>query len=128
MMEDEGDDLAAEMATAVSRDGGRVPALFRWEVQSALLMAVRRKRIAAETMRLQLQDLDALGLVVDAQILTAPFTAGLDLAERFGLSSYDAAYLELATRLGRPLMTRDARLAAAASELQVLWEAPKGET
>lgn len=38
----------------------------------------------------------------------------LALALRFGLSSYDASYLELALRQQLPLATKDADLAAAA--------------
>jgi predicted nucleic acid-binding protein len=38
----------------------------------------------------------------------------LSLALRFQLSSYDAAYLELALRLQLPIATRDADLAEAA--------------
>jgi predicted nucleic acid-binding protein len=38
----------------------------------------------------------------------------LSLALRFGLTSYDAAYLELALRLQLPVATRDAELAEAA--------------
>ena len=37
----------------------------------------------------------------------------LALARQFGLSAYDAAYLELALREGLPLSTLDARLQAA---------------
>jgi len=38
----------------------------------------------------------------------------LTLAERHGLSTYDAAYLELSLRLGLPLATLDHDLAQAA--------------
>lgn len=38
------------------------------------------------------------------------------LAERHGLTVYDATYLELAIRTGLPLATRDKRLRAAAGD------------
>ena len=45
----------------------------------------------------------------------APHKALLDaLARTHGLTSYDAAYLELAIRLGVPLATLDEKLSAAA--------------
>jgi predicted nucleic acid-binding protein len=118
---DEADDLAAEMANVVRRDGASVPALFRWEIQNALLLAVRRSRIDARAVDKQLADLEHLRIFVDAVGVTLPYAQGIDLARRFGLSSYDACYLELAVRSGRPLMTRDARLASSARDLGVLW-------
>lgn len=44
------------------------------------------------------------------------FTEILALARRYGLSIYDAAYLELAARLALPLATLDQNLARAARE------------
>ena len=40
-----------------------------------------------------------------------------DLAQQLNLSAYDAAYLEIAQRLGLPMATRDGRLLAAAVDL-----------
>lgn len=57
-----------------------------------------------------------IGLLNDMRISTDPSTAEralgdtLQLARRFKLSSYDAAYLELALREGLPLATLDADL------------------
>ncbi len=42
--------------------------------------------------------------------------AAAPLAERHGLTAYDAAYLELALRLALPLASTDAALVAAARE------------
>jgi predicted nucleic acid-binding protein len=47
-----------------------------------------------------------------------------DLAERHDLSTYDAAYLELAARQGSALITLDKDLAAAASAAGVAAHAP----
>ena len=46
-------------------------------------------------------------------------TDTLHLARRYGLSSYDASYLELALRSGLPLATLDADLAKAARKAGV---------
>jgi predicted nucleic acid-binding protein len=43
----------------------------------------------------------------------------LDLARRYSLSAYDAAYLELALRKGLPLATLDAQLGEAAQQAGV---------
>ena len=54
-----------------------------------------------------------MSLVIDSQA----WTATLQLAERWRLTLYDAAYLELAQRLGLPLATLDQALRAAAGAL-----------
>lgn len=115
------------MALAVATSGAVVPTLFRLEMQNALLLAIRRKRLTREVVEARFEDLDLLNISVDTHGSNAAFKSGFSIAERFNLSAYDASYLELASRLGRPLMTRDARLAVAARELHVLWEAPKGD-
>jgi predicted nucleic acid-binding protein len=56
--------------------------------------------------------LGALPIAFDRQ--TAPPREMLALALRFGLSSYDAAYLELALRRQLPIATQDADLQVAA--------------
>lgn len=121
LFEDELDDEARAMAAEVLTKGAIVPALFRWELQNALLIAVRRGRISQAVMDARLEDIDALKVVVDLPVLAAPLRTGLELARRFELTSYDASYLELAARLGRLLMTRDQRLAKAADEMNLLW-------
>ncbi len=118
---DERDADSKAMADAVAENGGIVPPLFRWEVQNALITAARRKRMTFENVASHLQSLDELALQVDDVVLRSSFAAGLGLARRFELSAYDAAYLELAVRRSLPLMTRDAALKRAATELQILW-------
>jgi len=58
-----------------------------------------------------------LGLGGAAQ--TSVWTATLGLVERFGLTVYDAAYLELAQRRGAPLATVDEALRGAGRALGV---------
>ncbi|HEY1656620.1 MAG TPA: type II toxin-antitoxin system VapC family toxin [Candidatus Tumulicola sp.] len=120
--EDELDDLARAMALTVARSGALVPALFRLEVQNALLQAVRKKRLTRAIVEARFDDLDQLNLTLDAAEASATFKRGFALAERFRLSAYDAAYLELAVRAKRTLMTRDDRLRDAARSVHALWE------
>lgn len=56
---------------------------------------------------------------VDLATNTSVFSAILHLGRQEGLAAYDAAYLELALRLGLPLATIDARLAEAATRCGV---------
>jgi predicted nucleic acid-binding protein len=110
------------MAEVVAASGALVPALFRLEMQNALLQALRRKRMTRAIVDERLGDLDRLNLIVDSAAANLSFNSGFALAERFGLSAYDAAYLELAERAKRPLMTRDKALRGAARAMRLLWE------
>jgi predicted nucleic acid-binding protein len=59
--------------------------------------------------------------------LTDPhsYDAVFDLAERHGLTIYDAAYLDLALREGQPLASLDARLRKAAAKSGVILFEPQ---
>jgi predicted nucleic acid-binding protein len=56
-----------------------------------------------------------LNLVTDQATAAHALGDTLNLARRYKLSAYDAAYLELALRTGLPLATLDAGLAKAAT-------------
>ncbi|HEX6882876.1 MAG TPA: type II toxin-antitoxin system VapC family toxin [Planctomycetota bacterium] len=90
--------------------------LWDLEVWNALLGAHRKGRIRSVTANADL--LAELPL----PRLTPPLHAVLPLAERRGLSSYDALYLALALQERLPLASLDGRLVAAAGAegLQVL--------
>ena len=91
-----------------------VPALWMLEVANALLILVRRKRIAVEHWARVRRALGRLTPVVDDEGPRFALGKISDLAEEHALSVYDAVYLELALRRGLPLATRDARLNQAA--------------
>lgn len=94
--------------------GAIVPSLWRWEVANALTVAVRRGRMTAEHRDGSLADLSLLNIISDATSETTAWRETLRLADRHGLTVYDAAYLELAIRLHAPLATLDAALIGAA--------------
>ena len=77
-------------------------------------MAIRRKRIDAAFRDNALTELGALAITVDAETDANAWAATLRLSKRFGLTVYDAAYLELAQRRKLPLATLDRALRAAA--------------
>ena len=60
-----------------------------------------------------------LFITIDPDTDTFAWSATLRLAERCGLTLYDAAYLELAQRLELPLATLDQELRAAGTKLGV---------
>jgi len=99
-----------------------VPAVWRLEFPNALLVAERRKRLTREERRQVLDEAARLRLRVDATV--PELRAISELAERHDLSTYDAAYLELAARQGATLLTLDKALAAAAAAASVAVHAP----
>ena len=121
LLDDERDDLAVTALRALRRSTAIVPSLWRWEIQNALLVAERRGRIEIELVNTLLADLDRLPIVI-AEPPTNSLAGGeVPFARRYDVSAYDAAYLELSFRTGLPLMTRDGKLSAAASDLGLLW-------
>ena len=99
-----------------------VPYLWRLEFPNALLIAERRRRIGREQ-RLEMLDSAArLTLRVDQHL--PDIRALSTLADRRGLTVYDACYLELAARLGFELITLDRTLAAAAAAEAVAVHSP----
>jgi predicted nucleic acid-binding protein len=109
---------AAEAALdALVTEGAIVPALWRWEVQDV----VRRLHLAGRLTKpvdFIRTELRALPIAVDNE-LTRHFGDEAELAARYRLTVYDAAYLELALRLHVPLATTDKALAAAAKAANV---------
>jgi predicted nucleic acid-binding protein len=104
----------------VADTGAFVPALWRLEVANSLTVAVRRKRIDADFRRAALADLSLLDITTDPQTVSHAWGETLGLADRFRLTLYDAAYLELAQRRRLPLATLDKDLRVAAVALGVV--------
>lgn len=89
-----------------------VPPQWNVEVANALVQAERRNPAAAERIDAALSAILALAPAVDAHSIDVP--RSLECARAFGLSTYDACYLELAMRRKAALATFDADLIAAA--------------
>lgn len=92
-----------------------VPPLWFLEVANGLLVAQRRNRVTGPERMLALERFSGLALTVDEDDTRNVFGRTSALAEQFGLSVYDAAYLELALRRNLPLVTRDRALRATAN-------------
>lgn len=110
---DENDAAALELLSVVAEHSAWVPALWWTEMANALAVAERRARLPGLAPA-ALERLSRLQLQTDPTPPEAVAADALALAQQYGLSVYDAAYLELATRLGLPLATRDADLRKAA--------------
>ena len=91
------------------------PPLFPAELANGLTMAVGRERLSAAAADRAARLLQSLPIVT----VTTDYTV-LDLLRRSmseDISSYDAAYLQLAMRLGATLATADSQLRARAVAL-----------
>lgn len=100
------------------REAVFVPALWEIEFSNVLLWLMKRKIITRHQALAGFHHAARLPLTVDREPVSLKML--FDLGDRHGISAYDAAYLELATRNGSPLGTRDERLARAARSTGIL--------
>ena len=92
-----------------ARESLHAPHVLDLEVAQTFRRLTRNRAVSADRAEEALSDLLAL------RILRHPHSSLLPWLwqNRNNLSAYDAAYIALAEKLGAPLITRDARLAAA---------------
>jgi predicted nucleic acid-binding protein len=112
-----GDERTPEIEAVFDRaveEGAIVPHLWHLEVANSLTVAVRRKRVSQDFRDDVLKDLQELNISIDGDTAANAWSATVRLADLYGLTVYDAAYLELAQRLRLPLATLDQDLAKAA--------------
>jgi len=95
--------------------GAWVPGLWRWEIANVLRLNCGRGRHAADFRDGALSTITMLPIKVDAEADRKAWSDTLHLAERHGLTVYDASYLEIASRRKIPLATLDRQLRAAAT-------------
>lgn len=96
-----------------------VPAHWFLEVTNVLAMAEKRKRITAAKSTEFLTLLETMDIEADDEAAGRAFAQVLPLCRSHGLTSYDAAYLELALRRRLPLGSLDEELRAGAKALGV---------
>jgi len=95
-------------------DSVAVPSIWPIELANILVASERRRRITTADTQHFIAILDELDIQIHPMPADDIFHVLLPLARTSGLTSYDAAYLELAMRSGLPLATRDRALANAA--------------
>jgi predicted nucleic acid-binding protein len=97
----------------------RAPALWSLETANALLVLTRRAKLTEEERGDALAALGQLSVILDHEMAALAFGTLSDLATRYGLSVYDAAYLELAHRRKLPIACQDGQLRTAARRARV---------
>jgi predicted nucleic acid-binding protein len=96
-----------------------VPDLWHLEAANVLLGAEKRGELEAGEVEGFIAQLERLPISVDSLTSNQVFSRTLGLARAYKLSSYDAAYLELALREGLPLASLDKGLIKAAKKAGV---------
>lgn len=119
------EDPVPEYAVRVKRmllDGHRalVPMIWNLEIANALVNAARKGVTPPEDIDDHLIDVeDLLIRYIDSQAEGISIRRAFTTGRNFGLTAYDASYLELAQTENLPLSTLDARLIKAAERAGV---------
>jgi len=116
---DEHTEAAHKVMRRVAAEGAAVPSLWRLEVANVLRNAVRRGRCDEAYVDRSLARLERLAISTDDETDSHAWGTTRALAWEQDLTLYDAAYLELAIRTGRPLASCDAALLTAAGRRKV---------
>jgi len=117
---DDEQDLGPELlAQLTATDTAMVPAHWILEVTNGLRMAVKRRRLESGDPPQVMARIRDQPIHVDSETAVRCWHEIPVLADAYGLTTYDAAYLELAMRLDVPLATLDQDLARAARAAKV---------
>jgi len=114
---DEGSKAAERLLSGIDKESKLwIPALWWYELSNALTVAQRRGRLNdSDALRL-IELYRRLPLFTDTLLGADAVFRFRSLAQRYNLSAYAAAYLELAQRRGVALATLDGALKKAASK------------
>ena len=116
---DELTEATAQLREQLRTSVAAVPLLWFIEIANVLALAERRGRITVAESAQLIGLFETLDIEVDGETASLAFTRILDLAREQRLTAYDAAYLELAMRLGVPLASKDRDLCDAAERVGV---------
>jgi len=95
-------------------DEGCAPAIWPLEMVNALTISCRQKAITADQLEMFILDVKDLPVEIDAGGISRSYSSVFRLCRAHQLSSYDAAYLDLAQIEAIPLATLDKNLRTAA--------------
>ena len=118
--EDEHTPATTALLRRIGETGANAPQHWPLEALNGLMMAERRNRLDARKRSRLARFLRDLPIALDSETSIQVWDATQRLAERFRLTIYDAAYLELTQRKRPPLASLDQELRAAGSALGVV--------
>ncbi len=117
--EDEASEVCDALLERVRDEGALVPSLWHLELGNVMIQAERRGRIMSADVSTRLELIGDLPIVTDDETPIRALREILAIARAENLTTYDAAYLELAIRRGLPLATNDKRLRSAGTNTGV---------
>ena len=91
----------------------RVPTIWHYEAAHVAATLVRNGQVSQASAMRYFEQVAMLPIVTDTTSHANAASATIALSIQYGLSVYDAAYLELVLRVGGSLATNDQRLRAA---------------
>lgn len=100
----------------LAEDGAYVPRMWHLEVANVFQMAIIKKRTSASDRDAAFTELRKMAIMVDEAGDQLAWTTIVQVSEMYRLTTYDAAYLELAQRRRVPLATLDKDLIKAATK------------
>ena len=112
--EDEATSYTEPVLERLRESFAAAPAIWPLEVGDILLLGERRGRIPRTKTESFVRVLQELRVSVEYEPTATALGPALQIGREYGLTSYDASYLELAMRRDLPLATLDRRLADAA--------------
>jgi predicted nucleic acid-binding protein len=104
---------ANRVLAALAEQWVTVPDLWHVEVLNSLVTGHRRGVLSLSAALDFLAKIDNLPIATDSSPIAERKTHIFALAREYGLSAYDAAYLDLALRLGAALVSFDKKLVQA---------------
>jgi predicted nucleic acid-binding protein len=107
--------------TRVIAEGIVVPRIWDLEIQNTFMIAERRGRITPLESDAAITDIFDV-LTIEIEGASESIGAEMRLGRAYGLTSYDASYLELAIRRGLRIVSSDTKLSNAARAVGVLDE------
>lgn len=119
LFSDERTDETAQIQDRLIAESALVPEHWFLEVANVLVMAEKRNRLSIADSTQFVQLLRSLEIEADHEFATSAFDVLIPVCRSHGLTSYDAAYLELAQRRQLPLATLDKELRRAAMSVGV---------
>lgn len=119
LFEDEKNEHSEKILDRLNDETTIVPSLWILEVMNTLKVAEKRKRITISESVHFFETLKSLPIEIDEGFSYNRVDSILFIARSYTLSSYDAAYLDLALRFEIPLATLDKDLIKGAKKLGI---------